>query len=106
MNISSTAGRSTNELGRAHYTASKAAVLGLTRHFAREAAPYKINLNGVCPALINTPMIRKTMPMELARFIQAIPVGRPGQSEERAHLVLVLASPVASYINGAIMEAS
>lgn len=105
VNISSTAGRSTSELGGAHYTASKAAVLGLTRHFAREAAPYNINVNAVCPALIDTPMIRETTtPTELERFIQAIPMGRLGQPEEEARLVLFLASPAASYINGATID--
>jgi NAD(P)-dependent dehydrogenase (short-subunit alcohol dehydrogenase family) len=105
VNISSTAGRSTSELGGAHYTASKAAVLGLTRHFAREAAPYNINVNAVCPALIDTPMIRETTtPPELARFIQAIPMGRLGQPEEEARLVLFLASSAASYINGATID--
>jgi len=103
VNISSTAGRSTSELGGAHYTASKAAVLGLTRHFAREAAPY--NMNAVCPALIDTPMIRETTtPPELARFIEAIPMGRLGQPEEEARLVLFLASSAASYINGATID--
>jgi len=105
VNISSTAGRSTSELGGAHYTASKAAVLGLTRHFAREAAPYNINVNAVCPALIDTPMIRETTtPPELARFIEAIPMGRLGQPEEEARLVLFLASSAASYINGATID--
>lgn len=105
VNISSSAGRSTSELGGAHYTASKAAVLGLSRHLAREAAPYNINVNAVCPALIDTPMVRETTtPEELEKFIKAIPMGRLGKSEEEAALVLFLVSEAASYINGATID--
>ena len=49
INISSSAGRSTSTFGGAHYTTSKAAVLGLSRHTAREVAPYNINVNAVAP---------------------------------------------------------
>ncbi len=105
VNISSSAGRSTSELGGPHYTASKAAVLGLSRHLAREAAPYNINVNAVCPGLIDTPMIRETTaPGELEKFIEAIPMGRLGKPEEEAALVLFLASEASSYINGATID--
>ena len=49
VNVSSSAGRSTSTFGGAHYTTSKAAVLGLTRHTAREAAPFNINVNATAP---------------------------------------------------------
>ena len=105
VNISSSAGRSTSELGGPHYTASKAAVLGLSRHLAREAAPYNINVNAVCPGLIDTPMIRETTaPGELEKFIEEIPMGRLGRPEEEAALVLFLASEASSYINGATID--
>ncbi|MBW2122022.1 MAG: SDR family oxidoreductase, partial [Deltaproteobacteria bacterium] len=64
VNISSSAGRSTSELGGAHYTASKAGVLGLTRHAAREYGPFGINVNSVCPGLVETPMIREEASQE------------------------------------------
>jgi 3-oxoacyl-[acyl-carrier protein] reductase len=105
VNISSTAGRSTSELGGAHYTASKAAVLGLSRHLAREGAPYNINVNAVCPGLIDTPMVKETTkPLELKKFIKSIPMGRLGKPEEEADLVLFLVSNASSYINGATID--
>jgi 3-oxoacyl-[acyl-carrier protein] reductase len=105
VNLSSTAGRSTSELGGAHYTASKAAVLGLSRHFARELAPFNITVNAICPGLIDTPMIRETTtPEELEAEIQAIPMGRFGTPEEEADLVLFLVSDASNYINGATID--
>ncbi len=105
VNFSSSAGRSTSELGGPHYTASKAAVLGLTRHLAREAAPFNINVNAVCPGLVNTPMVRSsTTPEEIEAQIRGIPMGRLGTPEEVADLVLFLVSEASSYINGATID--
>jgi len=105
VNISSSAGKSVSELGGAHYTASKAAVLGLTRHLAREVASFNINVNAVCPGLIDTPMVRgSTSPEELEAQIKAIPMGRLGTPKEVANLVLFLVSDVSSYINGATVD--
>jgi NAD(P)-dependent dehydrogenase (short-subunit alcohol dehydrogenase family) len=105
VNISSSAGRSTSELGGAHYTASKAAVLGFTRHLAREVALFNINVNAVCPGLIDTPMVRSsTSPEEIEAQIKAIPMGRLGTPEEVADLVLFLVSEASSYINGATID--
>ena len=55
VNMASMAGRATSTLGGAHYTAAKAGVLGLSRHLAREWAPYKINVNAVSPGIVDTP---------------------------------------------------
>ncbi|MFQ6125954.1 MAG: SDR family NAD(P)-dependent oxidoreductase [Candidatus Heimdallarchaeota archaeon] len=105
VNISSSAGRSTSELGGAHYTASKAAVLGLSRHLARELAPFNINVNAICPGLIETEMIwESTSPDELEAERKAIPMGRFGTPEEEADLVLFLVSQASNYINGATID--
>ncbi len=61
VNISSSAGRNVSTHAGAHYTASKAGVLGLTRHAAREAAAFNINVNAVTPDTIDTPMMREHM---------------------------------------------
>ena len=105
VNVSSSAGRSTSELGGAHYTASKAAALGFTRHLAREAAPYNINVNSICPGLIDTPMVRETVSEEeMKKWIKSIPMRRLGNANEEAELVLFLVSEASSYINGATID--
>lgn len=105
VNISSSAGRSTSELGGAHYTASKAGVLGLTRHTAREYGPYGISVYSVCPGLVETPMIREQASQEkLAHWLAQIPLGRFAEPTEEANLVLFLASDQASYMTGATID--
>jgi len=105
VNMSSSAGRSTSELGGAHYTASKAAVLGLTRHLAREVASLNINVNAVCPGLIDTAMVKSSVSQkELEAQMKAIPMGRLGTPEEVADLVLFLVTDASSYINGATID--
>jgi 3-oxoacyl-[acyl-carrier protein] reductase len=105
VNISSSAGRSTSELGGAHYTASKAAVLGLTRHMAREYGQFGVTVNSICPGLVDTPMIRKAATKEKLEFwLKQIPVGRFANAQEVADLVLFLASDRARYINGATID--
>jgi NAD(P)-dependent dehydrogenase (short-subunit alcohol dehydrogenase family) len=105
VNISSSAGRSTSELGGGHYTASKAGVLGLTRHTAREYGRYGINVNSVCPGLVETPMIREKANQEkLNHWLTQIPLGRFADPKEEADLVLFLASDEAAYITGATID--
>lgn len=105
VNISSSAGKSTSELGGAHYTASKAALLGFTRHLAREVAPFNINVNAVCPGLIDTPMVREsTSQEEIKEILESIPMKRLGLPQEVADLVLFLVSDASSYINGATID--
>ena len=105
VNISSSAGRSTSELGGVHYTASKAGVLGLTRHTAREYGPYGINVNSVCPGLVETPMIREEASKDkLDHWITQIPLGRFAEPSEEADLVLFLASEQSTYITGATID--
>jgi 3-oxoacyl-[acyl-carrier protein] reductase len=86
--------------GGAHYSASKAAVLGFSKNLAREVAEDGITVNCVAPGLVNTD-IWKSLPEEDAKkVIDGIPVGRPGETEEVASTIAFLVSEEASYITG------
>ena len=104
VNISSSAGRSTSELGGVHYTVSKAGVLGLTRHTAREYGSHGINVNAICPGLVDTPMTRKLLDETEEHWLAQIPLGRFAEASEEAALVLFLASDDAQYITGATID--
>jgi len=105
VNVSSSAGRSVSTLGGAHYTASKAGLLGLTRALAKEVAPIGITVNAVCPGLIDTPMARDTTsPEELKAFIDSFPAQRLGTPDEIGDLVVFLCSDQAAYITGASID--
>lgn len=101
VHLSSVSGkRGGGVFGGAHYSASKAAVLGFSKNLAREVSQYGITTNCVCPGLINTD-IWKSMSEEQAKpVIDAIPMGRPGEPEEVAAAIVFLASKEASYITG------
>jgi len=105
VNVSSSAGRSASTLGGAHYTASKAGLLGFTRATAKEVASIGITVNAVCPGLIDTPMARDTTSKEeLEKFISSFPIKRIGLPEEIGDLVVFLCSDKASYITGASID--
>ena len=105
VNFSSTAGKNVSTVGGAHYTAAKAGVLGFTRHLAKEAAPYGITVNAVCPGLIDTEMVRATISDEqTSAYAASFPIARLGAPEEVAELVVFLASDRAAYITGASLD--
>lgn len=105
VNMSSSAGRSVSTLGGCHYTAAKAGMLGLTRALAKEVASFGITVNAICPGLINTEMVRQTIPTDRIRKYEAsFPIPRLGTPEEVADLALFLASDESSYITGASLD--
>jgi len=105
VNISSSAGRSVSTLGGAHYTASKAGLLGFTRAVAKEVANFGITINAVCPGLIDTQMVRDTTTKEeLEAFMNSFPIQRLGLPGEVGDLVVFLCTEKASYITGATVD--
>ncbi len=98
VNVSSTAAVSGE--GPAHYCASKAAVMGLTRSAARELAASGIRVNTVVPGPTNTPMMSGIPDEWTQAMIRAIPLGRMGEPDEIAAAVAFLASADAGFITG------
>lgn len=105
VNMSSSAGRSVSTLGGCHYTAAKAAMLGLTRAIAKEVGPFGVTVNAVCPGLIDTEMTRSTIsPQRIREYEESFPIPRMGLPEEVADLVLFLSSDRSAYITGAAVD--
>ena len=92
-------------MGGAHYTAAKAAVLGLTRHMAKEVAKFGITVNAICPGLIDTEMVKSTItPQQTLKYTDSFPIQRLGRPEEVADLVNFISSEEAAYITGASID--
>jgi 3-oxoacyl-[acyl-carrier protein] reductase len=90
--------------GQANYASAKAGVHALTRVLAKEAARRKIRVNAVAPGVVDTPMMQRVSEEVRAGMIKSVPLGRFALPEEIANAVLFLASDLASYVSGAILE--
>jgi 3-oxoacyl-[acyl-carrier protein] reductase len=103
--LASLAGRATSTLGGAHYTASKAGMLGLTRAAAKELGKYGVTVNAVCPGMIDTELTHENASDELlARLAAGYPVPRVGTAREVADLICFAASEAAGYVTGASLD--
>lgn len=89
--------------GQAAYSASKTALLGLTRSLAREYGSRGITVNAVCPGYIHTEMTASLPEKARERLMSEIPTGRLGDLEEVATAIGFLVSESASYVNGAVL---
>lgn len=89
--------------GQAAYSASKTALLGLTRSLAREYGSRGITVNAVCPGYIETDMTSSLPEKARERLMNEIPIGRLGSLEEVAAAIGFLVSESASYVNGAVL---
>jgi 3-oxoacyl-[acyl-carrier protein] reductase len=103
--ISSTAGQR-GESFHSHYGASKGGVISLVKGLSTELARHRILVNGVAPGWFDTDMSQPVLskPAEARRIAAGIPLGRVGRPEEAALPILFLASPMASYITGEILN--
>ena len=105
INISSLVVKTGGLTAGTGYAASKGGMTTLTLSIARESARFGVTANGVAPAYINTPMVTDFLSEEQKQeLMKQIPVGRFCEAEEVAHLVSYLASPLAGFITGEIID--
>jgi 3-oxoacyl-[acyl-carrier protein] reductase len=103
VNLSSVSGQM-GLFGQANYSSSKAAIIALTKVSAREFARQNITVNAIAPGFIDVGM-SKGMPDEVTEnFKKQIPLGRLGDVSEIVDAALFLASPMASYITGHVLN--
>jgi 3-oxoacyl-[acyl-carrier protein] reductase len=105
VNLASIAGKDGNP-NLSAYSASKAAVIALTKSLAKELATTGVIVNSVAPAVFETPMNADTAPEVLDRLISLIPMRRLGRPEELAALVSWLVSDECSFSSGAVYDIS
>ena len=104
VNLASDAAFAPSGGSGAHYAASKAGVVAVTRRAATELAPYGVTVNAVAPAAIDGPLARGVLRDRLNEKLADIPIGRLGQPEEVAALVSFLLSDEAGYVTGATFD--
>jgi 2-dehydro-3-deoxy-L-rhamnonate dehydrogenase (NAD+) len=105
VNIASISGKDGNP-NMSPYSASKAAVIALTKSLGKELATSGVLANAIAPAVIETPMNASTSPAALAHMTSLIPMKRVGRPEEVAELVAWLASDKVSFSTGAVYDIS
>ena len=103
VNMSSLSGKIGNA-GQTNYSSAKAGLIGLTKASAKELGPSNVRVNAVMPGLIRTAMTLAMKPEVWASKEREVPMQRAGTPEEVANVVLFLASPLSSYVNGAVIE--
>jgi len=103
INMSSVSGQM-GLFGQANYSSSKAGIIALTKVSAREFARQKITVNAIAPGFIDVGMSKGVPDEAMQRFIKQIPLGRLGDVSEIVNAALFLASPMASYITGHVLN--
>ncbi len=99
VNIASVAGM-IGQQKAAEYAAAKGGVVAFTKTLAKELGQSGINVNSISPGVIGTPRVRESAADMMQGWLAGIPMGRLGEPEEVANVVLFLASDQASYITG------
>jgi NAD(P)-dependent dehydrogenase (short-subunit alcohol dehydrogenase family) len=105
VNVASIAGKEGNPMAAA-YSASKAAVIALTKAIGKDVAGSGVLVNCVAPAVVQTPMLSDITPAHVDYMLARIPLGRMGSPAELAALIAFLASEELAFSTGACFDAS
>jgi 2-dehydro-3-deoxy-L-rhamnonate dehydrogenase (NAD+) len=105
VNVASIAGKEGNPMAAA-YSASKAAVIGMTKSFGKDLAATGVLVNCIAPAVIATPMLEQMSQEHVDYMVSKIPMGRVGQPAEVAELIAFLASERMTFSTGATFDIS
>jgi len=103
INVSSISGK-VGMLGQTNYSAAKAGIVGLTKAAAKEVGFANVRVNAIQPGIIRTPMTDSLREDVMAKKLAEVPMGRAGEPEEVASVVLFLASDMSSYMSGTVLE--
>lgn len=103
INVSSISGK-VGMLGQTNYSAAKAGIIGLTKAAAKEVGFANVRVNAIQPGIIRTPMTDSLREDVMAKKLAEVPMGRAGEPEEVASVVLFLASDMSSYMSGTVLE--
>lgn len=105
VNVTSLAAKTGGLTAGTAYAASKGALAALTFSLARELAAHGVTVNAIAPAYVRTPMVTEQLDAaQREALLRLIPVGRLCEPEEFAHAVLFLASPLAGFVTGEILD--
>jgi NAD(P)-dependent dehydrogenase (short-subunit alcohol dehydrogenase family) len=105
VNVASIAGKEGNPMAAA-YSASKAAVIGMTKSFGKDLATTGVLVNCIAPAVIATPILEQLSQEHVDYMVSRIPMGRMGRPEEVAELIAFLASDRMTFSTGATFDIS
>jgi 3-oxoacyl-[acyl-carrier protein] reductase len=104
INLSSIAGQQGSLATGAHYAASKAGILVLTRIFAMELAPFSVTVNAIAPSAISSPAVASAPPEKIAAILDTVPLRKLGEPDDVSAAVLYLASDGAGYVTGTTLD--
>jgi 3-oxoacyl-[acyl-carrier protein] reductase len=105
INVTSLAAKTGGLTAGTAYSTSKGALASLTFSLARESAAHGVTVNAIAPAYVNTPMVTQGLTeAQRATLLATIPVGRFCEPDEFAHVVRFLASPLAGFITGEVVD--
>src|SRR3954463_13489440 len=105
VNVASIAGKEGNPMAAA-YSASKAAVIGMTKSFGKDLATTGVLVNCIAPAVIATPILEQLSDEHIEYMVSRIPMGRMGRPEEVAELIAFLAGAKMTFSTGATFDIS